>query len=412
MAKKQVLTVKQVEKLVRDMVKEGYGGRKNVGSYLYIDFAGGTQSWLFRYTFNEKQQWLGLGSLSDVSLAEARRKVEQNRGLVLQGINPAAQGKIDDERFKQQMQVTEKDFKYFGDALIESKRLVWKSPRTAQTWENTLKNYVYPFIGHLAITDIKTHHVADILKPIWFKKTVTASDTRGRIETIINYGKALLDIRSAENPALWNGNLEFIFPAEKEIHTVEHFPSMNFSELPQFMQRLNDQTCLSAKALMLTILTVPRTSEVIAARASEIDDGIWEIPAERMKKGIMHRVPLSWQARKLIDELTPVNDYLFPSPVKTTSEGLACSISTGAMDALLERMDRMDITVHGFRSSFETYMEEMHDFKENVTDTCLAHSLKDSNKGAYNRANYLDKRKIVMQVWADYVCGNLENGAI
>jgi len=407
MAKKAQLTVKQVEKLVRDAKKEGFAGRKNIGSQLYIDFSNNTQSYLFRFTLNDKQRWYGLGSLADVSLAQARDKVVENRALVLKGINPIHHAKKEAANLKQELDVLEKrekDFKYFATAFIDNKSAEWKNKKTVGRWEYTLETFAYPVIGHLPILEIETHHIEKILKPIWFTKTVTASDTRARIEAVINYGKAILNVRTSENPAFWKGNLEYVFPPESKIHKVKHHPSMDYDELPEFMLELKSKskTCIAAKALMLTILTVPRTCEVISARASEINDGVWEIPEERMKRDIRHKVPLSRQSIQLINELTAVNDYLFPSPSKRSEEGKAVPISSGAMDALLERMGRKDVTVHGFRATFETYMEEKHDFKENVIDTCLAHLLKDSNKGAYNRANYLEKRVEVMQVWADY----------
>lgn len=333
MAKKQLLTVKQVEKLVRDMVNEGYAGRKNVGSYLYIDFAGGTQSWLFRYTYNEKQQWLGLGSLCDVSLAESRRKIEEKRALVLKGINPAKEEKRKNDTKQEEIKLSvklEKKFQSCAEEYIELQRPKWKVSKdgrciTLNSWNGTLKNHAYSVIGKMRVQDVTVDHIIQILQPVWFEIPPTAKKLRSRLEKIFKYAKPK-GYRLTENPAVWNENLDAIFPKISEIHDETPLPSMSYEEVPSFFYQLHKKNTVASKALMLTILTGVRTTMTRYAQPEQFVDGIWEIPTEIMKKGVEHRIKLSPQALYLVNNLMIVDGWMFPRSNQGEANFWRCNV--------------------------------------------------------------------------------------
>jgi len=397
---KQPLVAKQLESII----KSNETGRYAVGYGLYLNISKDkTLSWLYRYKLAGKSRWMGLGVFNrENTLAKMHREAERLKSLVRQGVDPIEQRKSLTAGLKATNKLSKMTFKVCAKIYIDKQRPKWKSAKTPNQWLSSLTDYAYPIIGNLPVQDIEVHHITKILDPIWYTKTETASRVRGRIENILSYAKVVLKCRKGENPAVLRGNLDMVYPPKSKVTKVIHHAAMNYKELPQFMQRLNDETCLAAKALMLTILTAPRTCEVIAIKTSEIKDGIWEIPEERMKKDIEHKIPLSIQALDLLDELTPINDYLFPSPTKKTSEGAVCHISTGAMYELLKRMNVKGATVHGFRSTFRDWTADETNYDGEVANKSLAHKLKDETEAAYNRANLLEKRKKLMQDWANY----------
>jgi integrase len=172
------------------------------------------------------------------------------------------------------------------------------------------------------------------------------------------------------------------------------------------MQQLKAQDCTASRALILLILTACRTGEVVYSTPNEIQGDVWIIPSERMKAGKEHRIPLSTQVLELLNDLGPSNDWLFPG----LKQGKP--ISTGTMDRLLERMGRKDITVHGFRSTFRDFIAEKTNFPDRLAEMCLAHQLADSVEAAYQRTDLLEKRKAIMQVWADYCLPTQEGNVI
>ena len=185
-------------------------------------------------------------------------------------------------------------FEDAAESYIKSHRAGWRNAKHGDQWKNTLKTYAYPVIGSVPVRDVETGMVLKVLEPIWTTKTETANRVRGRIEAVLDWAKAR-GHRQGENPARWRGHLDNLLPRPGKVRRVQHHPALPYSEIGAFMAELRKQEGVAALALELLILTASRTGEVIGARWSEIDlqKRLWTVPAERIKAGREHRVPLS-----------------------------------------------------------------------------------------------------------------------
>ena len=216
-----------------------------------------------------------------------------------------------------------------------------------------MQTYASPKFGKLPVSAIDTAMVMRVLEPIWSSKNETAHRVRGRIEAVLNWAK-VHGYRSGENPALWRGHLDHLLPARGRVHKVEHHAALPYDELPDFMRDLRKRDGVAAKALQFAILTATRTSEVLNATCSEfdLDNKLWRIPAERMKGGREHRVPLCDRAVAIVQETVSSGEFVFPGAKRGRP------LSNMAMLTTLRRMQRGDLTVHGFRSTFRTWAAE------------------------------------------------------
>ncbi|MCJ2182465.1 site-specific integrase [Novosphingobium sp. 1949] len=232
---------------------------------------------------------------------------------------------------------------------------------------------------------------------IWHKKSETAKRVRGRIEKILG-AATVLGLRSGHNPAAWRGNLEHVLGRHRK-GTKRHQPAMPYAAVPSFLSNLNGQDGLAARALELLIHTASRTSEVLNARWSEFDleQRIWTIPAERMKAGKEHRVPLTPQVVEMLQSLVGHRTFLFPG--QSNSKPL----SNMAMLMLLRRMEVADVTVHGFRSSFRDWCGERTEVPREIAEMALAHEVGSEVERAYRRGDALDKRRKLMELWSEYL---------
>jgi integrase len=271
-------------------------------------------------------------------------------------------------------------------AYIEAHEASWRNAKHAAQWRKTLKDYAGPVIGRLAVQSIDTGLVIKVIEPLWRTVPETASRLRGRIESVLDWA-TVRGYRSGDNPARWRGHLDALLPAPTKVRRVKHHAALPYAELPAFMASLGAQEGIAARCLEFVVLTAARTGEAIGARWNEIKDGVWTIPAERMKGGIEHRVPLSKQALAILDQMKGNgSDYVFPSTIE--SQGL----SNMAMLKLLARMDRADITVHGFRSAFRDWAAERTSYPNHVVEKALAHVVGDKVEAAYRRGDLFDKR--------------------
>ncbi|WP_238474265.1 tyrosine-type recombinase/integrase [Pseudomonas cavernicola] len=387
---------------------------------LYLKVTGPDKGrWVYRFKLNGTTRDMGLGSLEDVTLAEARVKADDARKLAKAGIDPVEErtAAIATKTAAQaQAQANRRLFIDEAQHYIESKRPGWKNAKHAQQWENTLKTYAYPIIGQKPVADISTDDVMRILTPIWNSKAETASRVRSRIELILNAAKAR-KFRTGENPAQWRGHLDSLLAKHKSSE-VEHQPALPWEQLPAFMRAVTAEPDLSAKAVRLTILTALRTSEVLQGTWSEVnlEAKMWIIPAKRMKQTRHHRVPLSQAAIDLLSELPKIdgNPFLFPGAKEERP------ISNMAMLMKIRRLDERSranngpgwrdehgevITMHGFRSSFSDWAAEATHFPTIVTEQALAHKVPNATEAAYRRGDLLKKREEMMQAWADYITG-------
>jgi integrase len=291
-------------------------------------------------------------------------------------------------------------FKQFAEDYIDGREHSWRNPKHRQQWRNTLTAYAYPVIGDLALADIGTPHVLKILEPIWKTKTETASRVRGRVETILDAAK-VREYRTGENPARWRGHLAEILPARNRLSRGHH-KAMPYDAISAFVARLRDREAVAALALEFTVLTAARSGEVIGATWAEVDlaKAVWTIPARRMKAGKEHRVPLSSRAVAILAEAQKLNTTgqndasLFPS-------AKSGKMSTMAMSMLLRRM-KVDATVHGFRSGFRDWSAECTAYAHEVCEMALAHVIGNKAEAAYRRGDLFDKRRRLMEDWANY----------
>lgn len=364
------------------------------------------KSWIFRYQRHGVKRAMGLGVVEDVPLADARRKAEEARRLLLEGLDPLtvkAARKADAKAEAQaKSELTGRTFRKITDMYLAAHEASWRNPKHRAQWRATLDTYAMPVLGAKAISAITTAHVMDVVEPLWQRVPETASRVRGRIEAVLDYATAR-SWRSGDNPARWRGHLDNLLPARAKIAKVKHHAALPWREVGQFMEALRRQEGVSAAALAFCILTAARTGEVLGARWGEINlaERLWTVPAERMKAGREHRVPLSDAAtavlRGMCDEgARAMNGYVFPGPRN------GAPLSTMALLMLLRRMDRTDLTTHGFRSTFRDWCAEATNFPREIAEEALAHTLKDKVEAAYQRGDALNKRRRVMEAWGSY----------
>lgn len=396
-----------------------YTHEKGKGLYLNIS-KDGTRSWLFRYQLNGKRRWLGLGSYSASNgLADAVKQISIHRASIVKGIDPVVEKREsrEQEREKDHLARQEKlrnkqTFGVCAEEYLEKKQAEWSNAKHRQQWANTLSTYAYPFLGEIPVRDITTDDVKKCLDPIWYTKTETATRVRQRIQSVLGYAIAS-GYRTDSNPAIWSGLLQHMYAdptkLKAELRTkrgkTEHHPALSYSELPGFISELVEMEGFAALALRFTILTAARTSEVRFATWDEFDfkKKIWDISKERMKARVAHRVALSDAAIGLLEGLPRMSEYVFPGGK------VGKPMSNAALSAVLKRMGRKDITVHGFRSTFRDYIGEETSFPYRVAEFALAHRLTDSAEKAYARGDLLEKRFKMMNTWASYVDSNTDN---
>jgi len=393
---------KLVNALTPMTVKHAPAGRHADGGGLHLLVKDtGARSWVFRFMLKGKSRDLGLGPAAGpdaITLADARLRTSALRLKVKDGIDPLAERQIkaaEAMAAQQAAQIAGKTFKDVAKAHIEANEDSWRNAKHRQQWSNTLATYVYPVIGDVPVAEVGTEHVMTILEPIWRAKPETASRVRGRIETILDAAKAR-GYRQGENPARWRGHIAQILPARARL-TRGHHRALAYDDLPAFMTKLREREAVAALALEFAILTAARTGEVIGAKWGEVDleKAVWTIPADRMKAGREHRVPLSSRAVEILEETMKLGkDWLFPGSGDD-------QLSSMAMTMLLRRM-KVDATVHGFRSAFRDWSAECTGYAHEVCEMALAHTIGNKAEAAYRRGDLFEKRRRLMADWAEY----------
>ena len=357
---------------------------------------------------------MGLGSLEARSLADARRKTLELRQMVLDGIDPT-----EDRHKAQSKKIADINnsitFKEAAELCIEARRAEWKSSKHADQWRNTIATFAYPEIGKLRVDQITTSHIAKLLEQdikkkngdvegtFWNVRTETATRVRQRIEVIFDWCKAHEYIKG-DNPAVLKGALGHLLPKAKKIQKKSHHPALPFQRIGEFVKDLRGHKGYSALALELLILTATRTSEVIESKWNEfnLETKVWVIPAERMKAGKEHRVPLNARAIEIIEHLKTisVNSYLFPGALHKEESHL----SNMALLSMMRKMPEYSGYVpHGFRSTFRDWAAETTDYPNETVELALAHTIKSKAEAAYRRQDQLEKRERLMRGWNDYV---------
>jgi integrase len=368
------------------------------GNNLYLKVSPtGSKTWTLIYNHQGRRRELGLGKLGIVSLADARRRALEAAQLRQRGLDPKTVWAA--ERRPSGTEVT---FGQLALEVISDREGAWRNAKSAAQWESSLRAYAKS-IWNKPVAEVDVDDIHSILRPIWTKKPETAKRVRGRMQTILAAAK-VRKLRTGENPAVWTDNLAHLLPGQKR-GPKRHQPSMPYEELPVFIEVLRERTEVSARALELTILTACRTTEVREATWKEFDltNGIWNIPADRMKMDRDHRVALSSQALDLLARLPRGSDLLFPGIKRGKS------ISQMTMLQLLKRLDRGHYTVHGFRSTFSTWAAEQTEFPRELVELSLAHLVGSEVERAYRRTDGFGRRVALMQAWADFAYGPSES---
>lgn len=381
--------------------------------YLRVKNNGASRSWFFIWKTGGKTRKLGIGSVKDRTLKEARDIAATLRKALLDGKDPAAiyaemTGKDD----------TGEPIPTFAEAarrFIETKRPEWKNAKHAQQWENTLRDYVLPVMGKLYPEDITVEHVLRCLSPIWTTKTETAVRVRQRIEMILDHCAAR-GWRDDNNPARWRGKLEALLPKPSKVRRVEHQPALPYARAPELYAALATRSGMAARCLRFLMLTAVRSGEARLATWDEIDFTAkrWTIPAYRMKRDREHVVPLSDEAVALLKSTPRIvgSPYIFPAPK-------GGPLSDMTLTQLIRRMHKEDtaaggpgwldptngrvITVHGLRATFRDWAGECTHHPREVIEHALAHRLADKAEAAYQRGTLLPKRAELMRDWARYL---------
>ncbi len=386
-----------------------------VGEGLWLQVKdSGSRSWLFRYTQNGKAHGMGLGTFPAVPLAKAREEAAKCRILLSQDKDPLTirQADRDQRRLEAARGQT---FKQCAEAYIESHKSGWRNPKSASQWDASLKVYVYPILGELPVNDIDVNLVLKVLEQkktgfkgvrFWNARPETANRVRNRIENILDWAAAR-EYRSGENPARWRGHLENLLPNSNKLAKVSHHAALPYEQIGDFLQKLKKLEGIGIEAFELLILTAARTGEVLGARWSEFDleRKIWTIPAGRSKAGREHRVPLSTRAVQILKAVKPPKnrDMALNEAFVFCGRHESKPLSKMGLLSLLNRMGcRKTMTVHGFRSSFRNWCAEQTAFPREVAEAALAHVSGDKVEQAYMRSDLFDKRRRLMDAWADY----------
>ena len=373
---------RQINRLVaRSLAALNKPGRHNDGGGLYLNISKlGAKSWVFMFKLGgNPRREMGLGSLTTVSLADAREKARVLRNTIADGIDPLRPKSVGNELFGE-----------VATNLIASLQPGWRSDKHGAQWTSTLKTHAAS-LWVKPVDSITTQDVLDVLTPIWSTVPETATRVRGWIERVLDAAK-VKGLREGDNPARWRGHLAILLP-KRTISSRSHHPAMPYDAVPAFMIRLRKRPALSARALEFLILTAARTSEVLKADWAEFDLGnkLWTIPATRMKAEAEHRVPLTDRAIEILEH------------VKFLARDKPFKLSNMSMDMLLRRMDQDDYTVHGFRSSFRDWVGEETEFPREIAEAALAHQVGNAVERAYRRGDALEKRRELMEVWESYL---------
>jgi len=379
-------------KLTKRGVETAKPGRHGDGSglYLVVD-PSGARRWMLRVTVNRKRCDLGLGGASYVSLQDAREKAMKYRRIARQGGDPRLDAQRDIPAFEEMAKQVHKE------------RLpTWANPKHGDQWINTLRDYAFPKIGRLPVSDIGQPQVLLCLSPIWTEKHETARRLSQRIKIVLDVAKSK-GFRSGENPVTEIHNARVL---PKVRAKVEHHKAMAWRDVPAFYTDLQKRSAMAAKALMFTILTASRTNEVLEAKWDEInfEDRLWTVPAERMKTREEHRVPLTDAMLAILEPLQAMqSEYVFEGQKRNKP------LSNMSMLMLLRRIGIKDVTVHGFRSAFRDWASEVANAPREVAEKCLAHSVGSDVERAYARSTLLDRRRVLMDRWSAHVASSTDN---
>lgn len=369
----------------------------------------GSKRWVQRLTVGHRRREIGLGSPPVVSLAMARETALANARMVRDGVDP-----IEDRRRRRETLT----FAQAVDRYLSSKLEEFRNDKHKAQWRSTLDSYAGPVLGALPVSQIAVADVLRVLEPIWLAKTETASRLRGRIEAVLSWA-TVAGHRSGDNPARWKGNLSELLPKPNKVTRSGNHPALALSDAPQWFAEVARRPGAASLALRFAALTGARSGEVRGALWSEIDleARIWTVPAERMKAGRDHRVPLTPPAMAIVDAARALpsgrEPFVFPAPGGGALSDMALSatmrrvhaatIAAGGQGYLDPRSGRPAVP-HGLRSTFRDWAAE-HGYERDMAEIALAHTVGSEVERAYRRSDMLERRRVMMAAWADLLTG-------
>jgi len=360
------------------------------GLYLVVERSG-SKRWILRTIVNGRRRDMGLGGLSLVTLGEAREKALTNRKLAREGGDPLA------ERRKARAVVP--TFAKAAEIVHAEHKVSWKNPKHAAQWLTTIRQYAFPVLGDRRVDQIDTPDILKVLSPIWATKSETARRVRQRVGAVLDWAKAA-GFRSGDNPV--DGVAKGL-PRQKA--SAEHHRALPYEQVPQFVKRLraSGNSELVRLAFEFLILTASRTNEALGAQWNEFDFAakLWTVPPERMKAQRQHRVPLGRRAVEILNRAREIgggSEFVFPGRVASKP------LSSGALSQVVRRK-ALNITAHGFRSSFRDWAAEVTSYPRELAEMALAHTIESKVEAAYRRGDLLERRRALMQDWADYCAG-------
>ena len=353
--------------------------------------ASGSRSWILRTMIGSRRCDIGLGSYPEITLAKAHDRARETKDSIRSGTDPIAERKAKGA-------IVEWTFERCAKAYIASHRASWKSAKHAQQWSNTIETYANPVFGSLHVRDVGKTQVLQAIEPHWTTKTETMSRLRNRIELVLAWA-TVRGYRSGDNPANWRGNLDQVLPKPSKVNKATSHKALPYDQMHEFMPLLAAAEGGGARCLEFLIYTACRSGEARGALWSEIDltNAVWRIPAQRMKAGREHRIPLSKPAITLLKSLPSFGgtEVVFPS---TKGDPL----SDMTLTATMRRM-KVDATPHGFRATFATWAQERTGYPSDVRERALAHAVGNKTTEAYERGDQFDRRIKLMEDWAKFV---------
>ncbi|HEX2554733.1 MAG TPA: integrase arm-type DNA-binding domain-containing protein [Microvirga sp.] len=366
--------------------------------YLVVD-SSGARRWVFLFRWQGRLREMGLGSARDVPLARARELAAEARALTASGQNPL-------EKRASAPSAVVPTFGTVADDVVTALAPAWRNEKHRAQWRMTLTKYAAP-LRDMAIDQVDTAAVLEVLAPLWSEKPETASRLRGRLEKVLDAAKAK-GLRSGENPARWRGHLALLLPKRQRL-TRGHHAALPIDGMPDFMAELRQRDAVAAWALEFCILTAARSGEVLGARWLEVDleRRLWTVPRERMKAGREHRVPLSAAALEVLSRAGALRSD--DSPFVFPGMRFGRPLSVMAMEMVLRRMGRTDVTVHGFRSTFRDWASERTGYPHEACEMALAHTIANKAEAAYRRGDLLERRRELMEAWAAFLTPVAEN---
>ena len=374
--------------------------------YLQVTVNGDSvaRSWIFRFAIDGKRREMGLGAVHTFGLKDARAKAAELRKLVYEGRDPIAER--DAQRAARAAASAKR--RTFDECVASYSRAhspKW-SAKHAYQWGSAMTRFASPVLGKLPVDIIDVSFVVRVLEPIWHERPEVASRLRGAIESVLAWA-TVRQFRSGDNPARWTNHLEELLPSRREILPVEHFAALAYRDVPGLIAKLRERSGIVGRALEFLILTASRSGEVLGARWDEIGlaERVWTVPAERMKSRREHRVPLCDRALAILNEMKLYrrNGFVFPSERRE-------NLGESPMRELLKRLG-YKATIHGMRSAFRDWAGEQTNFAREVCEAALAHAIGNKVEQAYRRGDALEKRRRLMEAWADFCSRPVAQGA-